>query len=568
MSDHFESSMGRRDGDGSQDNPPAEESTSPSEESLFSSSFRSPDDEQVGQQDQIGDVSDAAGSEQAPSSDAGPQSTSQESSVLGSSGSGPEEMSPSSSVDPMETNHDETQDQTPTDNATSGHSVDAAGAGDGGGGNEQPTAGSSDGRPSWLIPGAVAVAALLVLLVVVVIPGNDEPDYLAAAETGPYEFLQATTETVSEEVAATLGQIDEALADADIAIPSPIAATVATIINVVDTSIEVAEEAGLPVISPRSPAGVGLYGGSGVNACDEEELITFLQENPDKGEAFASVNGIALADIPRFINGLSEGFLLHDTPVINHGFRNGVAYGFETTLEAGTAVLVDDDGVPRVRCKCGNPLLSPFQRQFTEFAEGTVILEPNFQDQRQAFPFGVPGSVSVSLGPASDASADQTDELYESFEGGTAVVRSLQIQLGDGDIVDLGEVVLPDQYPVSLIQNNANREFVIQSKDRNGVRLMPGGSPGFSPCTYSRTGEAVGGWEFTGAAGEIRVSFMVETGDSDVDQVGILVSFVGPADVRFVSNFEEIVEDPDRINDECTPIEDNFTSWGWGLALR
>ena len=42
--------------------------------------------------------------------------------------------------------------------------------------------------------------------------------------------------------------------------------------------------------------------------------------------------------------------------MINHGFVNGSANPIPAVLQAGTAVLVDKYGVPRVKCYCGNPL--------------------------------------------------------------------------------------------------------------------------------------------------------------------------------------------------------------------
>jgi hypothetical protein len=48
-----------------------------------------------------------------------------------------------------------------------------------------------------------------------------------------------------------------------------------------------------------------------------------------------------------------------DTRVTDHGFRAGRATGHQSVLQAGTAVLVDDRGVPRVRCAGGNPLTPP-----------------------------------------------------------------------------------------------------------------------------------------------------------------------------------------------------------------
>ncbi len=49
----------------------------------------------------------------------------------------------------------------------------------------------------------------------------------------------------------------------------------------------------------------------------------------------------------------------------NHGYRDGRATGYQAVLQTGTAVLVDDHGVPRVRCACGNPLLPPVAQKST-----------------------------------------------------------------------------------------------------------------------------------------------------------------------------------------------------------
>jgi hypothetical protein len=48
-----------------------------------------------------------------------------------------------------------------------------------------------------------------------------------------------------------------------------------------------------------------------------------------------------------------------DTRVTNHGFEDGRVTSFSSILQAGTAVLVDKQGVPVVKCFCGNPLTPP-----------------------------------------------------------------------------------------------------------------------------------------------------------------------------------------------------------------
>lgn len=69
--------------------------------------------------------------------------------------------------------------------------------------------------------------------------------------------------------------------------------------------------------------------------------------------------GIEVADIESYVGGLTAVRLRWDTRVTNHAFRDGEAAPFQSLLQAGTAVLVDATGVPRVKCNCGNPLAEP-----------------------------------------------------------------------------------------------------------------------------------------------------------------------------------------------------------------
>ncbi|MDQ1531627.1 MAG: hypothetical protein QOE37_1732, partial [Microbacteriaceae bacterium] len=105
---------------------------------------------------------------------------------------------------------------------------------------------------------------------------------------------------------------------------------------------------------------VGLYGGStNDRVCDKAQMIAFLEQSPSKAAAWAKVQGIDASAIRPYIEGLTPVRLRRDTRVTNHGFRQGVADPRESVLQAGTAVLVDARGVPRARCRCGNPLAEP-----------------------------------------------------------------------------------------------------------------------------------------------------------------------------------------------------------------
>jgi hypothetical protein len=104
----------------------------------------------------------------------------------------------------------------------------------------------------------------------------------------------------------------------------------------------------------------GLYGGSlHQSSCEPEKMIAFLDAHPDKAAAWASVLRIRTVDIRRYVGELTPVILRTDTAVTNHGFANGTATTIPAILQAGTAVLVDKYGIPRVKCYCGNPLTPP-----------------------------------------------------------------------------------------------------------------------------------------------------------------------------------------------------------------
>ncbi|WP_244315686.1 DUF6777 domain-containing protein [Streptomyces albidochromogenes] len=110
----------------------------------------------------------------------------------------------------------------------------------------------------------------------------------------------------------------------------------------------------------------GLYGGTRkVASCNVEKQISALTAQQDKNKAFASVLDIEPTGVPAYLRSLTPVQLRMDTRVTNHGYRNGSPTPYQSVLQAGTAVMVDDRGVPRVRCACGNPLRPPVAVQGT-----------------------------------------------------------------------------------------------------------------------------------------------------------------------------------------------------------
>ncbi|MFJ9588437.1 DUF6777 domain-containing protein [Streptomyces acidicola] len=122
----------------------------------------------------------------------------------------------------------------------------------------------------------------------------------------------------------------------------------------------------------------GLYGGTTKAAvCDIALLKKFLTDpkNVKKSREWARVVKIDPSEIEDYLDTLTPVLLRHDTLVRNHDYKKGRAVAFDALLEAGIAVLVDRDGLPAVKCSCGNPL-RPFDKDpeniSVEFSDGST----------------------------------------------------------------------------------------------------------------------------------------------------------------------------------------------------
>ncbi|MFJ5997396.1 DUF6777 domain-containing protein [Streptomyces sp. NPDC092370] len=128
---------------------------------------------------------------------------------------------------------------------------------------------------------------------------------------------------------------------------------------------------------PRSLSGgtPGLYAGAErTGSCDIGRQIGHLTRDRARGRVFARVAGVPSASVPDYVRALTPVVLRADTRVTGHGFRAGRLTRRQSVLQAGTAVLVDDRGVPRVRCACGNPLRPPTALRGTPVTRGAPWL--------------------------------------------------------------------------------------------------------------------------------------------------------------------------------------------------
>jgi len=120
----------------------------------------------------------------------------------------------------------------------------------------------------------------------------------------------------------------------------------------------------------------GLYGGTKKpTVCDVAKLKRFLTDpaNRSKAVAWSGVLGITTDQIPGYLDRLTPVLLRHDTLVQNHDYKKGKATPYNSLLQAGIAILVDEQGEPAAKCSCGNPL-RPFKgdasRISVKFADG------------------------------------------------------------------------------------------------------------------------------------------------------------------------------------------------------
>ena len=201
-------------------------------------------------------------------------------------------------------------------------------------------------RPWWIALSVLGVLAVIGVIAAVLLWPSDE------AEAGEV-FL------IAEDAPGPDAFTDEI----DVENPTTTAPTTTT---TAATSTTSGSAAVVPAVSGGNP---GLYGGTrNVGRCDPDQVADFLRANPDKAQAWVDAlnsdptlswsggSTVSVAEIGDYLDELTPVTLTTDTRVTNHGFKNGRPTTIPAVLQAGTAVLVDAWGTPRVKCNCGNPL--------------------------------------------------------------------------------------------------------------------------------------------------------------------------------------------------------------------
>jgi len=310
----------------------------------------------------------------------------------------------------------------------------------------------------------------------------------------------------------------------------------------------------------------GLYGGTAENTCDPERLIQYLLDSPDKGQVWADVQGIAFAEIPDYIRSLTADVLTEDRLVLNHGFDpNGHAIPIVSTLAAGTAVLLDDNGEVRTRCYCGNPILPHTPTTYmppnclSHYA--VVYTAPN---DRKVID-GVPRSVNATLQVASYDGVDWKEVTWGDNTGwvraNEATIRYCK-PIDQPDCVSFAQVVNRpgsdnvigeiDKGHISVLAGDVEGWSLIKFADRSG--WIQANQMGGQDCTYDVSCVAVssGTWTRPGSQGIQLVGNGVAqkvelTGQSYIDQTGTylqaFVTYPAPTRVGYI-NVDDVTELP------------------------
>lgn len=176
--------------------------------------------------------------------------------------------------------------------------------------------------------------------------------------------------------------------------------------------------------------------------CERERIASLVAGAPaarSAGWLFAVSRGSS-EPVPdnarRYVAGLTPVRLRADVLVTAHGFAGDRAYPYRSVLQAGTAVLVDRRGVPRVRCAGVLPLAPPGEpvpgndyrgARWERFDPAAIVrITPAPHDVRQ---FGMTGDSRSFRRPAGTDGGGDVDLVPEqAVVDGTFVLKGKQVE--------------------------------------------------------------------------------------------------------------------------------------------
>ncbi len=208
---------------------------------------------------------------------------------------------------------------------------------------------------------AVGGAALVIVLVTAVLLVSDrDSDAIAltvtleAIDARPVGAFTASTVTVSAKTAKSFAAQRRSGPAAGATVGDPSSTPSTTVAR------PIGSEASTPAdFDPDVTVGdeSGLYGSSTSKpVCDTNQLATLLHAHTATQTAWAHAMNIKPSEIRGTIRSLTPVLLARDTAATEHTFPGQQPASTQVVLQAGTAVLIDANAAPRVRCASGTPL--------------------------------------------------------------------------------------------------------------------------------------------------------------------------------------------------------------------
>lgn len=208
-----------------------------------------------------------------------------------------------------------------------------------------PTTADPRARTVLTIAGVVLTLVVIATLVIVVIAKRDT--VFGASQANE---LVLTAANIAGAEPFTAPMITGRPAVSDVA---------AQAIQTAGSQLPTSPDRGVRLVSGARP---GLYGAPAQGSvCDAAALANYLVVRRATASVWASALGTEIQQIPAYLNTLTPVVLTVDTWVTSSS-RQAVPY--QAVLQAGSAVLVDPAGVPRVHCMSGNPLQPPADVNF------------------------------------------------------------------------------------------------------------------------------------------------------------------------------------------------------------
>ena len=188
---------------------------------------------------------------------------------------------------------------------------------------------------------------------------SSPPAFLGQDELSPDPFLSLDSIATPAELIPLFSQAQRAAEQAEEALEADGISDRLEILKArltASTRVFVDERIGL--IRPRTVTAPALVPADANVVCDLDTMISQFAADSRASAAFAQIQGVAVDELSDYLRSLRAGYLVDDVEVRSHDLDSASSRGYVTVLGAGTAVLTDDDGVPRVRCKGPNPLLA------------------------------------------------------------------------------------------------------------------------------------------------------------------------------------------------------------------